>query len=319
MSHESNRRLRVLTWHLHGNYLYYLSQAPHDFYIITRPGDPPGYAGRVGHLPWGENVKEVPFNKVAEGDFDCILFQARQHYLHDQFQLMTPAQRRLPKIYLEHDPPQQHPTNTPHWVEDERMLLVHVTAFNALMWDNANVPVRVIEHGVMVPDDVTYSGELDSGITVVNNLAKRGRRLGADVFAAVRAQVPVELVGMDAEAAGGRGEVANPDLAGFIARYRFFFNPIRYTSLGLAVIEAMMVGLPVVALATTEMVTVIRNGENGYVDTRLDRLVDAMRELLRDPSRAQALGKQARADACVRFGMQRFVADWNAVLAEAVK
>lgn len=27
----SRKRLRVLTWHVHGNYLYYLSQAPHDF------------------------------------------------------------------------------------------------------------------------------------------------------------------------------------------------------------------------------------------------------------------------------------------------
>ena len=44
----SRKRLRVLTWHVHGNYLYYLSQAPHEFFIVTKPHDPPGYAGRVG-------------------------------------------------------------------------------------------------------------------------------------------------------------------------------------------------------------------------------------------------------------------------------
>lgn len=43
--------------------------------------------------------------------------------------------------------------------------------------------------------------------------------------------------------------------APFAARYRFLFNPIRYTSLGLAVIEAMMIGMPVVALGTTDMVS----------------------------------------------------------------
>ncbi len=58
---------------------------------------------------------------------------------------------------------------------------------------------------------------------------------------------------MGAEEAGGLGEVRHVELAAFAARYRFFFNPIRYTSLGLAVIEAMMVGMPIVALATTEM------------------------------------------------------------------
>ena len=27
----SPARLRILTWHVHGNYLYYLTQVPHEF------------------------------------------------------------------------------------------------------------------------------------------------------------------------------------------------------------------------------------------------------------------------------------------------
>ena len=95
-----------------------------------------------------------------------------------------------------------------------------------------------------------------------------------------------------------------------MASYRFFFNPIRYTSLGLAVIEAMMVGMPIVGLATTELATVIRNGENGVIDTRLERLIAAMRELLRDPHEARRLGDAARVTAFERFHIGRFVADW---------
>ncbi len=56
---RGRRRLRILTWHVHGNYLYYLTQAPHDFFLVTRPGHPPGSAGKVGALPWGDNVHEV--------------------------------------------------------------------------------------------------------------------------------------------------------------------------------------------------------------------------------------------------------------------
>jgi glycosyltransferase involved in cell wall biosynthesis len=99
-----------------------------------------------------------------------------------------------------------------------------------------------------------------------------------------------------------------------MAAHRFFFNPIRYTSLGLAVIEAMLVGLPIVGLATTELVTVIRNGENGFIDTRLERLVEAMRRLLADPREAGRLGEAARATALERFGIERFVADWERAL-----
>jgi len=46
---------------------------------------------------------------------------------------------------------------------------------------------------------------------------------------------------------------------GDIFQDRFFFNPIRYTSLGLAVCEAMMVGMPIIGLATTEMATTVQN------------------------------------------------------------
>jgi len=51
---------------------------------------------------------------------------------------------------------------------------------------------------------------------------------------------------------------------------------VRYTSLPLAVCEAMTIGMPIVGLATTELVSVIRNGHNGYVDTRIERLIDVM-------------------------------------------
>ena len=95
-----------------------------------------------------------------------------------------------------------------------------------------------------------------------------------------------------------------------MAAHRFFFNPIRYTSLGLAVIEAMMVGLPIVGLATTELSSVIRNGENGFIDTRTDRLVDAMRQLLADRALAERLGTAAKRTAHERFHIERFIADW---------
>ncbi|MFC0398754.1 glycosyltransferase family 4 protein [Paraburkholderia rhizosphaerae] len=306
----NRRRLRVLTWHIHGNYLYYLTQAPHDFYLVTKPGSPPGYAGRSGTLPWGKNVHEVPIGDVASTDFDAVLYQHRVQWEYDRKQVLSERQRRLPCIYVEHDPPLENPYEQKHWVDDPAALLVHVTHFNRLMWDCGATPTQVIEHGVRVPDGVRYSGELGRGIVVVNHLAQRGRRLGADLFGALRAQTPLDLVGMDAARSGGIGEIPNLELAAFIARYRFFFNPIRWTSLGLAIVEAMMIGMPIVGFATTELATVIRNGENGYVHTDRQLLLEAMNDLLRDPQHARALGDAARRTAIERFHIDRFVRDW---------
>jgi glycosyltransferase involved in cell wall biosynthesis len=308
------RRLRILTWHVHGNYLYYLTRVPHDWYLVTDDARTQGHSGRSGTLPWGENVHEAHVGAIARMQFDAVLFQSKAAYLEEQFNLLTAAQQRLPRVYLEHDPPQEHPTNTRHWVNDRDVLLVHVTPFNALMWDCGDTPTQVIEHGVRLLRPARYSGELESGIVVVNNIAARGRRLGADVHAQVAAAVPLVLVGMGAELAGGLGEVPNHELPGFMARHRYFFNPIRYTSLGLALVEAMMVGLPVVGLATTELATVIRNGDNGFVDTRIDRLVDAMQVLRRDRAYAQRLGEAARRTAEERFSIDRFIGDWMGAL-----
>ena len=310
------RPLNILTWHTHGSYLYYLTQAPHRFFVVSKPGRPPGYGGRSGHMPWGDNVIDMPADEIKNHQFDCIIFQDDHQYLHDQFEYLTAAQRTLPSIYIEHDTPREHPTDMRHPVDDSNVLLVHVTHFNALMWENGHTPVKVIEHGVMVPAGVTYRGDKARGIVVVNNIARRGRRLGGDVFAVAREQVPLDLVGMGAEEAGGLGEVLHAQLPAFVADYRFFFNPIRYTSLGLAVIEAMMLGVPVVALATTEMATVIENGRSGFADTNVDALIDHMRELLRNPALARALGEQGRQRAIERFNIGRFVADWNAALAD---
>jgi glycosyl transferase family 1 len=309
------RRLKILTWHTHGAYLLYLTQAPHDFYVLSKPGHPPGYGGRSGHLPWGANVHDLPIDEARHQRFDCIVFQDDHQYLEDQHRYLSVAQQRLPKIYIEHDPPRQNPTEERHIVADPNVLLVHVSAFNRLMWNSGGVPTRVIDHGVIEPR-ARYTGELSRGLVVINNIATRGRRLGYDIFEAAKRQVPLDLVGMGAESAGGIGEVRHAELPGFAARYRFFFNPIRYTSMGLGVIEAMMVGLPVVALATTEMVTVVRDGLNGFIDTEPARLVERMRTLLGDAELARALGAEARRSALERFNIARFVADWNMALAE---
>jgi glycosyltransferase involved in cell wall biosynthesis len=304
------RRLKILTWHTHGSYLHYLTQAPHDFYVLSKPGRPPGYGGRCGHMPWGDNVHDLPADEAKRQPLDLIVFQDDHQYLQDQHQFLSPAQRHLPKIYIEHDPPRANPVDTRHVVTEDDVLVVHVTAFNRLMWDNGRTATRVIEHGVIAPQ-AAYGGDLARGIVVINHIARRGRRLGFDVFQRARNEIPLDLVGMGAEQAGGLGEIQHAELPAFAARYRFFFNPIRYTSMGLAVIEAMMLGLPIVALATTEMVTVIRDGRNGFIDTDEGRLVCGMKSLLQDKGLAQALGKEAQKTAHARFNIGRFVADWN--------
>lgn len=305
------RRLRILTWHVHGNYLYALSQVPHDFIVPVLPGRAPGYGALGNRIPWGAGLTEAPALHLRDMEFDCVLYQSRQN-LEDARLLLSDAQRALPSAYLEHDPPMPHPTETRHVFRHDKGMIVHVTPYNAVMWDCADMPSRVVEHGVPEPA-VTYDGGIEKGIVVVNHLARRGRRIGVDVFEHVRARTPLDLIGMDSERLGGLGEVPNMEVAALMSRYRYFFSPIRYASLGLSLVEAMLCGVPVVGFGGTELPVLIRNGENGYVDNRLDRLVEVGRQLLAEPELARAWGSAGRDMARQRFGMDRFVSDWLGV------
>lgn len=309
--------LDILTWHVHGSYMRTLAHAPHRFWLPTRPGLPEGYGGRPEHCDWGANVQSIPAEEVSGRRFDLILYQSHRNWQVDREEILSPAQRCGPQLYLEHDPPRGTPTDTRHPVDDPAVTVVHCTHYNALMWDCGRSPVRVVEHAV---EDLgaLWTGELDRGLTVVNGLATRGRRLGLDVFERARAALPLDLIGMQSNAIGGLGEVPIADLPGFAARYRFFFHPIRYTSLGLALCEAMMLGMPVVGLATTELPTVIRDGENGFVATNEARLHAAMRALLDDRELAREIGARGRQTALERFGIERFARDWNTVFEDAL-
>lgn len=311
-----SRPLRVLTWHVHGAYLYYLTQANCEFLLPVDSSRSPGYGGRAGDHPWGENVREIPVGELHREHVDVVICQSRDNWFRDRHEILSDEQRRAPVIYIEHDPPREHPTDTRHPVDDPDALLVHVTHFNRLMWDSGRTPTRVIEHGVKVPAGIAYSGDLERGVVVINNLASRGRRLGLDVFERASREFKLDLVGMDARSLGGLGEIPHSRLPAHLARYRYFFNPIRYTSLGLSVLEAMAVGVPVVGLATTEMVSAIENGRNGFVFTDEEEVHGAMRELLGDHALARSLGEGARQTVRERYSIERFARDWEQTVSE---
>ena len=74
-----------------------------------------------------------------------------------------------------------------------------------------------------------------------------------------------------------------------------------------------MQAIPVVGLATTELSTVIRNEENGILNTDIQDLISGMKRLLEDKNYAETLGRNGRATALKRFNIQRFIHDWENV------
>jgi glycosyltransferase involved in cell wall biosynthesis len=312
------RRLKILIWHIHGSYLNTLARLEHDWFLPVKPGRPEGYGGRGPTFDLPDSVHEVPSEAVRELDLDLIILQTPKNYQEDQFEILSDTQRGLPRIYLEHNTPRPDAVHTRHPVNDPNVLIVHVTHFNRLMWDNGITPTMVIEHSVAIDPAIRYQGVRAQGITVMNGMRRRPRIAGYDLFLQARDRVPLTAVGMETEELGGLGDVAYRDLHRQVAQYRFLFSPARYTSLPLAVIEAMTIGMPVVALATTELPTVIENGVNGFISCNISELVKRMDDLIEDRDLARRIGENARRTAHQRFNLERFARDWNHAFANVM-
>ena len=84
------RPLRILTWHVHGSYLYYLTQSEHEFYLPVTEERGEGYGGRTPSFEWRDNGREIAAEDVRRQQFDCVIFQSRRNYLQDQHESLAP-------------------------------------------------------------------------------------------------------------------------------------------------------------------------------------------------------------------------------------
>jgi hypothetical protein len=308
--------MNVLLWHVHGAWTTAFVHGGHRYLIPADAERGPDGLGRARTYAWPDSAVEVSAEESRDADVDVVVLQ-RPHELRSLAEEWLGGRRPgrdLPAVYLEHNAPQGRIGDMRHPAADRGDLtIVHVTHFNALFWDCGSTRTRVIEHGVCDPGH-RYTGELPRAVCVINDAPRRGRVTGTDLLGRLRRRVPLDLFGMRTEPLGGR-DVAQADLHAEMARRRVYVHPVRWTSLGLSLIEAMHLGMPVVALATTEVSEAVPPAA-GIVSNRIDRLERALVELTSDPQQAAERGRAARAAARERFGLERFLADWDELLEE---
>jgi glycosyltransferase involved in cell wall biosynthesis len=299
--------MRVLLWHVHGSWTTAFVQGSHEYLIPVTPDRGPDGLGRARTWSWPASAVEVTREEAAAAEVDVVVLQ-RPHELHGLAEAWLGGRRpgrEVPALYLEHNAPQGRVNELRHVAADrDELVVVHVTHFNELFWDCGTTPTRVIEHGIVDPGE-RYSGEIPAAAVVVNEAGRRGRVTGTDLLGRLGAAVPLDLFGMrSGRLAGAPGVRSVADLAQErlhheMARRRLYLHPVRWTSLGLSLLEAMHLGMPVVALATTEVVEAVPP-EAGVISTQVEVLADAARRLVADPEQARLMGKAARAAATAR-------------------
>ena len=308
--------MRVLLWHVHGSWTTAFVRGPHTYLVPVLPDRGADGRGRAQTWDWPSSVMEVTPAEAATTAVDVVVLQRPEEldFLARRWLGRRPG-LDVPAVYLEHNAPEGRVAEMVHPLAGRSDIpVVHVTHFNRLFWDTGRAPTYVIEHGIVDPG-YRYRGELPRAVAVVNDPVRRGRVTGTDLLAALRREIPVDLFGMRSEPLGGV-DLPQDQLHAEMTERRVYLHPNRWTSLGLSLIEAMHLGLPVVALATTEAVEAVPRCA-GILSNRPEILAAGLHRLLGDPDEAAEAGRAARRAAVARFGLDRFLTDWDRVLEEA--
>ncbi|MFJ6537504.1 glycosyltransferase [Paenarthrobacter sp. NPDC091711] len=325
--------MRILVWHVHGGWMEAFVRGRHE-YLLPKSSDGGAWGLGRGGREWPAAAQDVNVETLDPASVDAVVLQRPEEIAAVARSLGRRPGVDLPAVYLEHNTPKGDVPFTLHPLADQNTIpVVHVTHFNQLFWDTGTATTTVIEHGIPDPGHL-YTGEREEMGVVVNEPVRRGRVTGTDLLPGFAGVAPLRVFGMGTEALPEAlnlkefglseerlriaGDVATPTLHQELARCRLYLHPLRWTSLGLALLEAMHLGMPVLALATTEASRAIPRGA-GLVSNDVGDLQRFARRLLNDPDDAYAMGMVAREAALQRYGLDKFLGAWDELLAELPK
>ncbi|MDT0170818.1 glycosyltransferase [Pseudarthrobacter sp. BRE9] len=317
--------MRILLWHVHGSWTDAFVRGRHEYLLPVLPEGGAWGLGRAGR-DWPESAREVDLAALDPDSVDAVVLQRPEEIDEVVRTLGRMPGVDLPAVFVEHNTPKGNFPNTSHPLADQNSIpVVHVTHFNRLAWDNGSAPTTVIEHGIPDPGQL-YTGDVPELGVVVNEPVRRGRVTGTDLLPAFASVAPLQVFGMKTEglaAATGieasrltsRGDLKTRELHRELARCRVYVHPMRWTSLGLSLLEAMHLGMPVVVLASTEAPRAVPQ-EAGAVSADVDELLRCAARLVANPDEARRRGVAAREAALERYGLGKFQDRWDELLAD---
>ncbi|MDX6239488.1 MAG: hypothetical protein QOG10_4303 [Kribbellaceae bacterium] len=318
--------MRILAWHVHGSWMTSFVSGNHQYLIPTLPARGEDGRGRGRTFDWPSTVVEISPDELEVAAIDLVLLQRPTELeLFQKWSGRSLGEGGIPALYLEHNTPRGDVTDWVHPMAGRADIpIVHVSHFNQSMWDNGNAPTAVVEHGV--PDyGPRYSGELESLAVVVNDPIRRWRITGMDLAARIAEQVPIHVYGMGTQdldkhirrGLAGVDNVSQAELHQRLPRHLAYLHPNRWTSVGMSLIEAMTLAMPVLVLSATAAPESVGPGA-GLVSSNIDLLASQARWWSSQRHEAMTYGQAARAHALRRFALSRFLDDWDRLFTEAV-
>ncbi|GAA3028914.1 glycosyltransferase [Streptomyces olivoverticillatus] len=323
--------MRILLWHVHGSWTTAFVQGPHTYLVPVTPRQGPGRPRPRRHLRLARlRRRDVPPEQLRDTDIDLVVLQRppTSSTSPGAGWAAAPAPTSPPSTSNTTRPAGPSPTPATRPLDHRGLTIVHVTYFNQLFWDCAKHTHHRHRARHRRPRPPQWTGHRERAAVVVNEPLRRGRTTGTDLLARFARAAPLDVFGMRTHGIAHHlglpedrchaRELVQNELHRAMAACRMYLHPVRWTSLGLSLLEAMHLGMPVVALATTEVVEAVPP-EAGVVSNRPDVLLDAVRGFIAEPGRAREAGRAARTAALARYGLPRFLDDWDRLIKEVTR
>lgn len=175
-----------------------------------------------------------------------------------------------------------------------------------------------------------YTGVDKLAVNITQSITQRDRFVYREELMEIMKDFPHKIFGIGNEDLPDFGGMLTPDgLRKMLRDSRVYIYggtyPAAYT---LALIEAMMTGIPVIALgwnftATrfegigySEIPEIIMDGVNGFLINDTQKGRNVLNMLLEEPDKAKAIGYNGRARAIELFGKEKIAAQWKEFLGE---
>jgi hypothetical protein len=311
----------ILVWHVHGSWTESLVAGRHRYVVPVNAAKDADGRGRCGRN-W-PRAQEISVERLRDQDIDLVILQRPEELDLTARWLGRRPGKDIAAVYVEHNAPRPSAVDSTHPVAARTDIpLVHVTDFNRLMWDNGAAPARVIPHGIADPGHL-YTGDVAAAASMINEPLRRWRTVGTDVLIELGAHVPIDVWGIGTRELNrdtrrgvrGKGDMPSCRLMRQVARRRVYLHTARWTSLGMSLVEAMYLGMPVVAVAAT-MAPLVVPAEAGVVSADVATLGHALEGFVTDIAAASLAGKAAREFAMANFALDRFLDQWDGVIEE---
>ncbi len=170
------------------------------------------------------------------------------------------------------------------------------------------VTIPLIELGVSPVDYSGWTGEDPVILSVIHSWADRGWHY--PVYREATSGLPTRHI--DHMNPGPEGPLRYERIIEEMRRCRVYYHDgeNEYT---VALLEAMMVGAPIVTCSMPWVERHVQHGVNGFVSDDPARLREYLRLLLYDADLAARMGAESRRIALTRYDEDRWIREWNRV------